>query len=179
MADTAVNTRQVGRVKWFNNQSGYGFLTYTSSTGDEDVFVHHSALVTSGDQFRYLVQGEYVEFETTEVDNGGTPRVVAKDVRGMNGGMLMCETRHERRQSQQQRRDNNDSQADSSSTGSNRQSQQRSRPRFRGGGPRVGDRLNVGGTEWTLVRGSNNSGNNNRRGRPNKRSRTDDHANDQ
>ena len=79
--------------------------------------------------------------------------------------MLMCETRHERRQSQQQqRRDNNDSQADSSSTGSNRQSQQRSRPRFRGGGPRVGDRLNVGGTEWTLVRGSN-SGNNNRRGR--------------
>ena len=51
MADTAVNTRQVGRVKWFNNQSGYGFLTYTSSTGDEDVFVHHSALVTSGDQF--------------------------------------------------------------------------------------------------------------------------------
>ena len=85
-----------------------------------------------------------MEFETTEVDNGGTPRVVAKDVRGMNGGMLMCETRHERRQSQQQRRDNNDSQADSSSTGSNRQSQQRSRPRFRGGGPRVGDRLNVG-----------------------------------
>ena len=34
----------------FNNQSGYGFI-YTSSTGDEDVFVHHSALVTSAISF--------------------------------------------------------------------------------------------------------------------------------
>ena len=176
MADTAVNTRQVGRVKWFNNQSGYGFITYTNTTGsEEDVFVHHSALVTGGDQFRYLVQGEYVEFETTEVEKSdSTSRIVAKDVRGMNGGMLMCETRHERRQSQQQRRENSDSQADNSSSGSR---QQRSRPRFRGGGPRVGDRLNVGGTEWKLVRGSN--GSNNRRGRPNKRSRTDDSSDNQ
>ncbi len=175
MADTAVTTRQVGRVKWFNNQSGYGFITYTNTTGsDEDVFVHHSALLTSGDQFRYLVQGEYVEFETTQVENkGDSPRTVAKDVRGMNGGMLMCETRHERRQSQQQRRENSDSQADNSSSGS----QQRSRPRFRGGGPRVGDRLNVNGTEWKLVRGS--SSNNNRRGRPNKRSRTEDSSDNQ
>ena len=90
MADTAVNTRQVGRVKWFNNQSGYGFITYTNTTGsEEDVFVHHSALVTGGDQFRYLVQGEYVEFETTQVEKSdSSPRIVAKDVRGMNGGML-------------------------------------------------------------------------------------------
>ena len=90
MTDTAATTRLVGRVKWFNNQSGYGFITYTSSMGsEEDVFVHHSALVTSGDQFRYLVQGEYVEFETTEVENKGAsaPRTVAKEVRGMNGGI--------------------------------------------------------------------------------------------
>ena len=86
----------------------------------------------------------------------------------------MCETRHERRQSQQQRRENSDSQADNSSSGSR---QQRSRPRFRGGGPRVGDRLNVDGTEWKLVRGSNNS--NNRKGRPNKRYRTDDSSDNQ
>jgi len=170
MTDTAATTRLVGRVKWFNNQSGYGFITYTSSMGsEEDVFVHHSALVTSGDQFRYLVQGEYVEFETTEVENKGAsaPRTVAKEVRGMNGGMLMCETRHERRQSQQnQRPDTGDS--DTDKKGYNEQS--RARPRFRGGGPRVGDRLKVGGAEWKLVRGSNNS---NRKGRPNKRSRTD------
>ena len=167
MADTAVHTRQVGRVKWFNNQSGYGFITFTSSTGsEEDVFVHHSALITSGDQFRYLVQGEYVEFETTQVEGSGdSPRIVAKDVRGMNGGMLMCETRHERRAAQQQRRENSDSQADSSSTGR----QQRARPRFRGGGPRVGDRLTVGGTEWTLVRGGTQQRNGRR---PAKRSRT-------
>ena len=173
MADTAVNTRHVGRVKWFNNQSGYGFITYTNTTGsDEDVFVHHSALLTEGDQFRYLVQGEYVEFETTQVEKSdNTSKIVAKDVRGMNGGMLMCETRHERRQTQQSRRENSDSQADSSSSDSR---QHRSRPRFRGGGPRVGDRLNVGGAEWKLVRGSNNS--NNRKGRPNKRSRTDDRS---
>ena len=179
MADTAENTRQAGRVKWFNNQSGYGFITYTNTTGrDGDVFVHHSALVTEGDQFRYLVQGEYVEFETTQVENSdSTSRIVAKEVRGMNGGMLMCETRNERRQSQQQRRENSDSQTDNSSSGSR---QSRPRPRFRGGGPRVGDRLNVGGTEWKLVRGSNNSNNsNNRRGRPNKRSRPDDGTDNQ
>ena len=89
MADTAVNTRQVGRVKWFNNQSGYGFLTYTSSTGDEDVFVHHSALVTSGDQFRDLVQEN---MSLNHRIDKWYPRVVAKDVRGMNGGMLMRNT---------------------------------------------------------------------------------------
>jgi len=177
MTDTALTTRQVGRVKWFNNQSGYGFITYTNASGsDEDVFVHHSALLTDGDQFRYLVQGEYVEFETTQVENkGSAPRTVAKDVRGMSGGMLMCETRHERRQTQQQRRGNDDSQADNSSSESR---SHRPRPRFRGGGPRVGDKLNVNGTEWKLVRGSNNS-NNNRRGRPNKRSRTEDGSDNQ
>lgn len=167
MADTAVHTRHVGRVKWFNNQSGYGFITFTNSTGSEDdVFVHHSALLTGSDQFRYLVQGEYVEFETTQVENSASPsRIVAKDVRGLNGGMLMCETRHERRASQQDRRENSDSHTDNSST-----EQQRSRPRFRGGGPRVGDRLTVDGTEWKLIRGSSQQQRNNRR--PSKRSRT-------
>ena len=56
-----------GRVKWFNNKAGYGFLTVSS--GDEegsDVFVHHTAIQVGEEQFKYLVEGEYVEFLCTE-----------------------------------------------------------------------------------------------------------------
>ena len=56
-----------GRVKWFNAQSGYGFIEKQGST-DIDLFVHHSALDTKDDQFRYLVEGEYVQYS---VENYG------------------------------------------------------------------------------------------------------------
>lgn len=93
------NTRFTGRVKWFNNQAGYGFITSRVGGDDEkDVFVHHSSVTTQQDQFRYLVQGEYVSFVLSETDDEGAEhRATALDVRGADGGMLMCETRLERR----------------------------------------------------------------------------------
>ena len=87
----------VGRVKWFNAQSGYGFI---SKNNQADLFVHHSALATKDDQFRYLVEGEYVAYMTDTMDDG---RSTAVAVTGVEGGPLMCETRQQRRDADQQR----------------------------------------------------------------------------
>ena len=85
--------RTTGRVKWFNGKAGYGFITATTGEQvDTDVFVHHSGLVVASQQYRYLVQGEYVEFQMSAVE-GGAHRFQALDVSGIGRGMLMCETR--------------------------------------------------------------------------------------
>ena len=44
-----------GRVKWFNNKAGYGFITVTSGEHEgSDVFIHHSAIEVAKEQYRYL-----------------------------------------------------------------------------------------------------------------------------
>ena len=54
-----------GKVKWFNNQKGYGFITPESGN---DVFVHYSAI--QGDGYKTLQEGQDVEFEITKGDKG-------------------------------------------------------------------------------------------------------------
>lgn len=88
------DTFYVGRVKWFNNQSGYGFIEMMDSSETKDIFVHHSVIQTTVIQFRYLVQGEYVRFKLGK--GNGKYTVSASDVTGPNGGKLMCETRYEK-----------------------------------------------------------------------------------
>ena len=93
--------RTTGRVKWFNNKAGYGFITATTGTqAGTDVFAHHSGLAVASQQYRYLVQGEYVEFQMNSVE-GGAHRFQAADVSGIGRGMLMCETRKSFREGQQ------------------------------------------------------------------------------
>jgi CspA family cold shock protein len=54
-----------GTVKWFNDSKGFGFL---QEDGGDDVFVHQSEIKMEG--FRTLVEGERVEFETTQGPKG-------------------------------------------------------------------------------------------------------------
>ena len=82
--------RELGRVKWFNTKTGYGFITPLNTT--ENIFVHHSGIVVNTEQYRYLVEGEYVEF--VSIDTGNAPNnIQASDITGVGRGMLMCETR--------------------------------------------------------------------------------------
>jgi len=54
-----------GKVKWFNNSKGYGFI---EKDGGGDVFVHFSAI--QGDGFKTLNEGQTVDFEVTQGDKG-------------------------------------------------------------------------------------------------------------
>jgi len=94
---TQSTDRFTGRVKWFNNKAGYGFITVTDGPkSGSDIFVHHSSINVSTQQYKYLVQGEYIEFTLSNVSSGNH-EFQAVDVSGIKGGKLMCETRNELR----------------------------------------------------------------------------------
>ncbi len=59
------NGRRSGRVKWFNNQKGYGFIVVD---GLSDIFVHHSAIKMDG--YRTLKQDAEVTFDLIETEKG-------------------------------------------------------------------------------------------------------------
>jgi len=54
-----------GTVKWFNEAKGYGFITPDEGN---DVFVHFSAIL--GEGFKTLAEGQRVEFEVVQGENG-------------------------------------------------------------------------------------------------------------
>ena len=60
---------QVGKVKWFNNEKGYGFIERQEGT---DVFVHYTAIQMDG--YKTLEPGVAVTFEL--IDNGKGPQAV-------------------------------------------------------------------------------------------------------
>jgi cold shock CspA family protein len=89
--------RFIGRVKWFNNKAGYGFVTVTDGPkSGSDVFVHHSSIKVDSEQYKYLVQGEYVEFNLSDTKTSDH-EFQAGEVCGIKGGKLMCETRRDLR----------------------------------------------------------------------------------
>ena len=63
-----------GKVKWFSDQKGFGFIT--PDDGKADVFVHHSAIQGSG--FKTLAENDVVEFETEQGQKGPRAKNVTK-----------------------------------------------------------------------------------------------------
>ncbi len=62
-----------GKVKWFNNDKGFGFI---SRVGGADVFVHHTAI--QGEGYKSLEEGQAVEFEVTHGPKGEQASNVVK-----------------------------------------------------------------------------------------------------
>lgn len=62
-----------GKVKWFNAEKGYGFIT---SDEGKDIFVHYSAI--QGDGFKTLDEGQAVSFDVTESERGPQASKVEK-----------------------------------------------------------------------------------------------------
>lgn len=55
----------VGKIKWFNNEKGYGFI---EGENGEDIFVHYSAIKQDG--YKSLSEGQIVEYELLETEKG-------------------------------------------------------------------------------------------------------------
>ena len=89
---TETTERKVGQVKWFNNKAGYGFITVSTDGVPKDIFTHYSTIQVANSQYKYLVQGEYVEFDLVNSTND-KHEVQAVNVTGINRGPLMCESR--------------------------------------------------------------------------------------
>lgn len=65
--------KERGRVKWFNDSKGFGFI---SRENGPDVFVHHTAI--QGEGFRSLAENQEVEFEVVQGQKGPQAQNVVK-----------------------------------------------------------------------------------------------------
>lgn len=81
-------------------KAGYGFINVRSGehTG-KDLFVHYTSIKVSNAQYRYLIAGEYVQFDVA-VPTDGKHDFHAVNVTGIQNGPIMCETRREQQQQQ-------------------------------------------------------------------------------
>jgi CspA family cold shock protein len=62
-----------GKIKWFDNKKGYGFIT---GEDGKDIFVHHTAI--TGEGYKTLEEGQSVEFEVTQGPKGEQASNVTK-----------------------------------------------------------------------------------------------------
>ena len=141
-----------GRVKWFNNRAGYGFITVNNGSDEtEDLFVHHTAINVGSEQYKYLVEGEYINFKKIASENCDH-KFQAGEVRGVEGGQLMCETRNSSRSVRAEKTKEVSTQRPKSGSDMRRAPRTNrvftgentdTRVRVRGGGPRA---------EWYLVK---------------------------
>ena len=148
-------TRYTGRVKWFNNRAGFGFITVLNGPQkEEDIFAHHSGIVVNDEQYKYLVQGEYVQFELRESDNNSHP-YQAGTIKGVLDGVLMCETRASMRKENNTQRKDGEWQGNGGDDRRHRYGGRERRPRVRGSGPRDNNNNGKEGGSWQMSNDSN------------------------
>jgi cold shock CspA family protein len=94
MATEISKQRMTGMVKWFNNKSGFGFITVCGDSEyvGKDIFIHYSSIRVTNSQYKYLVQGEYVDFNIVHSEKD-KHEYHATDVTGVSNGPILCETR--------------------------------------------------------------------------------------
>ena len=94
MSSKSEMLRLTGMVKWFNNKSGFGFITVSGEGdfGGKDIFAHYSSIRVTNSQYKYLVQGEYVDFNLVKSEND-KHEFHAMDITGVMSGPILCETR--------------------------------------------------------------------------------------
>ena len=94
MSTDSTTQRMTGMVKWFNNKSGFGFITVCGAGefGGKDIFAHYSSIRVTNSQYKYLVQCEYVDFQLMKSENG-KHEYHATDITGVSDGPILCETR--------------------------------------------------------------------------------------
>ncbi len=63
--ERGAEVKMIGRVKWFNNDKGYGFIDFKEN---EDIFVHYSAIDLDG--YKTLSEGQLVEYKLIETSKG-------------------------------------------------------------------------------------------------------------
>jgi len=86
-----MSTQNLGRIKWFNNRKGFGFLTDCET--NDDIFVHFSAIQTPNDVYKSLIEGEYVQYQPGTDKSG---KSVALNITGVAGGPLLCQNKERR-----------------------------------------------------------------------------------
>jgi len=74
--------RSIGKVKWFNENKGYGFIL--REEGGQDIFVHYSEIRQEG--YRTLSEGESVEFELADSDKGPQAKQVTRESNSNGNG---------------------------------------------------------------------------------------------
>jgi cold shock CspA family protein len=99
MTGDSGNPKYTGIVKWFNNKSGFGFITVVNDCelSGKDIFAHHSSIIVKENIYKYLVQGEYVEFAIQQVETKKKDEHEnhATNITGILKNYLMCETRNQ------------------------------------------------------------------------------------
>ena len=108
------------------------------------MYLYIILLYRQQEQYRYLVQGEYVDFKLCAVSDEAH-KWQAGEVSGVDGEKLMCETRLESRATRTNRKETGSDTTRSGGRSRDGQEQSHYRVRSRGSGPREGD-------EWMLVR---------------------------
>ena len=153
-------TKWNARCKWFNRQSGWGFLVLTESGGDyagDEIFVHYNTLQCTRDVFRYLTAGEYVSVTIGTTDDAKRPWQ-ALQVTGIDGGILLCESRDEERTTKKPRSSSDGDIGAPADSGEVRNTMRVTLPRQaarpRGGGPRdeqCGQTKKPDGSGWYVA----------------------------